>query len=368
MLHDFVPKLAKVLTEYSAPIKRGDFAVILGGIEAEPIMLGLTEAITKRGGNPVALPQLPMAGELFFQHAEDHQLEWVNPVMTLVMDKMDVLYNIMAPTNTKNLSNTDPLKLAKAQKAQQPIMETFMRRFSDESLLWTLFAWPTGSGAQEAEMGTLAYAEFIYNACALDQADPVAYWQGFRDKQMRYSEWLKGKKHAQVKGPGIDLEFDFSGRSWVSAHGTVNFPDGEIYTGPVEESVNGYVEFNERTVYQGREVSGIKLRYEKGKIVEASATKNEEWLMSQLDLDEGARRMGEFAIGTNFGIQKVTGNTLFDEKIGGTIHMAVGFSIPQTGGVNHSAVHWDMVHNMRDGGEILIDGQLFYKAGKFMID
>jgi len=194
----------------------------------------------------------------------------------------------------------------------------------------------------------------------------VAYWQAFRAKQERLVSWLKGKKHAEVKGPGIALSFDFTDRPWVSCHGDHNFPDGEIFTTPLEDTMSGTVEFNYPCVYLGNEVQGVRLRFERGVAVEASASKREDFLLSQLNLDPGARRLGEFAIGTNMGIQQFTGETLFDEKIGGTIHMALGKSIEEALGTNNSAIHWDMVHAMRDGGEITVDGELFYQNGEFV--
>ncbi len=217
-------------------------------------------------------------------------------------------------------------------------------------------------------MGLLAYTEFIYKACGLHHPDPLAYWRDLKARQERLITWLHGKQHAAIKGPDIELSFDFTDRLWVNSWGNHNFPSGEIFTGPVEDSVNGHVAFSYPTVYGGREISGVKLTFEDGVVTEASANKGEDYLLSQLDMDAGARRLGEFAIGTNTGIQQFTGNTLFDEKIGGTIHMALGRSIPESKGVNQSQIHWDMVHDMKNGGEITIDGELFYKNGEFVIE
>lgn len=242
-----------------------------------------------------------------------------------------------------------------------------MQRIGEGSLRWTYFPFPTESMAQEAEMSLLDYTEFVYNACAFNVDDPVRHWQEVSAKQQKLVDYLADKSHARIVGPDIDLTFDFSGRKWINCNGVMNFPDGEIFTGPVEDSVNGRVKFNMRTVYMGRSVDGVELEFKDGKVVNASAEKNEEWLMSQLDLDEGARRLGEFAIGTNFGIQEITGNTLFDEKIGGSIHMAVGRSIPESLGTNMSMVHWDMVHGM-ESGEIYIDDELFYSHGEFKVE
>jgi aminopeptidase len=188
-----------------------------------------------------------------------------------------------------------------------------------------------------------------------------------REQQLRLTAWLNGKNHVEVRGPGIDLSYDFTGRPWCSSHGELNLPDGEVYSSPIEDSVNGQVAFNFPARYQGREVSGVRLVFKDGRVVEASAEKGEDYLFSQLDLDEGARRLGEFSIGTNRGIQQYTGETLFDEKIGGTIHMALGNSYTETGGQNKSAIHWDMIHDLRSGGQILIDGEPFFRNGKFVV-
>jgi aminopeptidase len=253
------------------------------------------------------------------------------------------------------------------RRAHQPISNRYLERYAARELRWTVVGWPTQALAQMAEMGLLDYTDFVAKACGLDQPDPVAYWQAFREKQERLAEWLKGKSHAEVRGPGINMRFDFTHRPWVSCHGTQNFPDGEIFTSPIEDSVNGTVAFNFPGVYQGNEVQGVRLRFENGIAVEATADKNEEYLLSQLNVDEGARRLGEFAIGTNMGVQIMTRNILFDEKIGGSIHMALGRGYEESHGVNQSAIHWDMIHSMKDGGEIHIDGQLFYRAGEFVV-
>jgi aminopeptidase len=266
------------------------------------------------------------------------------------------------------MAMVDPARVAKSQKGNRPIIEKYFERINDKSLNWNITAWPTQASAQEAEMGLNAYADFVYRACGLDQADPVAYWTNFRERQTRLTDWLQGKKHAEVRGPGVELSFDFTDRPWVSCHGTVNFPDGEIFTSPIENSMNGYVEFNYPSMFGGREVNGTRLVFKDGRCVEASAKKNEEYLLSQLDMDDGSRCLGEFAIGTNMGIQKFTGEILFDEKIGGTFHMALGEGIAESGGLNKSAIHWDMIHGMRDGGEVYIDGELFYKSGEFVVE
>lgn len=368
MLHDLAPRMAQVLTDYSADIKPGDYVGIVGSTLAEPWIKAMYEAVLRRGGHPFVRVLLPGLQETFLRLSSDEQLDFCDPLALDFISKIDVMFQVMAPANTKEFSQIDPSRLARNQQANRPYIERYFARDADGSLRWNLSAWPTHSAAQEAEMGLYAYSEFVYRACGLDQDDPVAYWQGFSEMQARLVDWLKDKQHAEIHGPGIDLSFDFGGRLWINCDGKKNFPDGEIFTGPIEDSVNGTVAFSYPTVYGGREINGVKLTFEKGKVVDASAAKGEDYLISQLNMDEGARRLGEFAIGTNNGIQRFTGNTLFDEKIGGTIHMAIGKSIEESGGVNHSTIHWDMVHGMQDGGEIIIDGELFYRSGQFMVE
>jgi aminopeptidase len=368
MYDDMAVKLAKIMTEYSAPVNKGDVVFIFSAPHTTPLIRALYEAVLRKGGHPIALGSgVSGLGDLFMELADEDQLKFVNPLARTLSEEVHVLYSIWARTNTKAMSRVDPQKLSIQQLAQKPIQDRLNERERAGEYRWCILPWPAQGDAQEAEMGLLAYTQFIYEACALHLDDPLSHWKAMRDRQLKLVDYLEDKSEVAVKGPGIDLKLSLEGRSWVSAHGEKNFPDGEIFTGPVEDSVNGYVEFNMPSVYVGREVRGVHLEYKEGVVVEASASKGEDFLLAQLDTDEGARRMGEFAIGTNYGIKDVTGSTLFDEKIGGTIHMAIGRSIPGTGGENESTVHWDMVHDMKDGGEIYIDDKLFYQAGEFKI-
>lgn len=368
MYDDFAPKMASVLTEYSVPVKPGDFVLITSNIAGEPLVTALYEAIIRRGGNPVVNVGFSHLSEIRLKLGTDEQLGFLDPSAMTQIENIDAYFSILSPINTRANSTADPAKLQKVQAAQRPLIEKYFERAGSGEINWVIAPWPTDAAAQQAEMGIHAYREFVYKACGLDQDDPVAYWQGFQEKQTKIVDWLTGKQHAHIKGPGIDLQFDFGDRTWISCHGTENFPDGEIFTSPVETSVNGTVDFSHSTYNGGREVNGVHFKFEDGCVVEASAKKGEEYLLMQLDMDEGARRLGEFAIGTNYGVTQVTGSTLFDEKIGGTIHMAIGEGFAEAGGSNKSAVHWDMVHGMQDGGEIVVDGELLYKNGEFVID
>jgi len=374
MITDLASQLAKILTEYCVPIQPGNYVTIAGNAATcAPLIEALFEAVLHRGAHPNVQSSALISQdyteyfELYLRDATDAQLDFLDPTIMHWVNCSDALFFIKAPANTKALSAIDPARLARFRRTQQPFSNRYLERYDAGELKWNVTAWPTSALAQTAEMGLHTYTEFVWRACGLDQPDPVAYWQQFRDMQLRLVEWLKGKKHAEVRGPGINLSFDFQDRVWVSCHGAQNFPDGEIFTSPIENSVSGTVEFNFPSVYLGHEVQGVRLRFENGCAVESTAAKGEDFLLSQLNVDEGARYLGEFAIGTNRGVDRLTRSTLFDEKIGGSIHMALGRSYAEAKGVNQSAIHWDMVHNMRDGGEIIIDGELFYRSGEFMI-
>ena len=242
-----------------------------------------------------------------------------------------------------------------------------MDRSASGALRWNVTLFPTDALAQDADMALAEFEDFVYGACLCDQPDPVAAWQEVARKQQILVDWLAGKSEVHLVGPDTDLTVGIAGRSFVNCCGDKNMPDGEVFTGPEETKVNGHVCFSFPAIYQGREVSGIRLWFEDGVVVKSSAAKNEAFLTQMLDTDEGARRLGEFAFGTNFGIQRFIKSILFDEKIGGTVHMALGGGYPETGSTNRSAIHWDMICDLRDGGEVTVDGELFAKDGKYVL-
>lgn len=367
MTADFAPRLARVLTEYCRPVHPGDAVLISAPVAAEPLVEALVEAVLRRGGYPMTRVHLPNLTEIAMLHASDEQFDFIDPGLMAQIERADIMYTILADENTKNLAAIDPARVARRQQGQRPFIERYLARCDDDSLRWNISAWPTQGAAQDAEMGLVAYREFCYRACGLDHGDPVAHWTALRDRQSRLVDWLADKRRVEVRGPGIDLTFSIEGRAWVNCHGIRNFPDGEIFTCPVEDSVNGSVAFNLPTVNIGQELHGVRLVFREGVVVEASAEKGEDHLLAQLDLDAGARRLGEFAIGTNDGIDRFTRNILFDEKMGGTLHMALGQAAGGAGGTNQSTIHWDMVHAMRDGGEIRVDGDVLYRDGAFAL-
>jgi aminopeptidase len=301
------------------------------------------------------------------QHGSDDQLQWISPIERFTREVADVNIIVLAESNTRALSGVDPARQAMFQGARRELFSTYMKRDADGSLTWTLTLYPTNAYAQDAEMSTDDFAEFVYRACLLDHDDPVAAWNELAAKQQILVDWLTGKREIRLVGEGTDLKIDVTGRKWINADGRKNFPDGEVFTGPVESGTEGYVSFDMPAMTHGRSVEGIRLRFENGKVVDASATKNEEFLLKQLDVDEGARYLGEFAFGTHFGIQRFTGQILFDEKIGGTVHMAVGAGYPETGNSNSSAVHWDMICDLRNGGRVEVDGEPFMVDGRYLL-
>jgi aminopeptidase len=297
-------------------------------------------------------------------------VDFTPPLRKYAYENFESRFKIASLTNPRGLAAFDSKKQARRQKAIAPITEAQMRRGADgHTFRWVTTLFPTAGYAMEAGMSTGAYEDFVYRACHVDEKtpDPVAYWQSIEEKQRQIVHWLEGKNQVVLQGPNVDLTLSIKGRRFMNSCGTHNMPDGEVYTGPVEESVNGWVKFTYPAIYSGVAVEGIELNFTNGKVVTAKADKNQQYLMEMLDLDAGSRYLGEFAIGTNFEIDRFTGNILFDEKIGGTFHMALGAGYPETGSKNRSSIHWDMICDMRTDATITVDGELLYEDGQFVI-
>lgn len=364
-----IQKMAQVLINYSLAVKAGERVLLRAtSPAAEPLVQALFQETLKVGAHPFPYIQLRHEDSLAIEATDDLELlATVNPMLKLMYDECEVVIRIEAQENMRALSGYPAAAQRTRAKAWSQLMAIQMEREGNGSMRRCTTLFPTEAYAQAAGMSLLQYETFVYEACKVHLADPVAAWQAADAAQSRLTNWLAGKKQLHVKGANIDLAMSIEGRTFLNAAGHANFPDGEIYTGPVEDSVNGWVKFTYPAFYGGNEVNGIRLGFTDGLVTEASAERNEEYLISVLDTDPGARRLGEFAIGTNTDIQRFTGTILFDEKIGGTVHMAVGQGYPQSGSVNASAVHWDMICDMRDGGEIVVDGELFYRDGKFTV-
>jgi aminopeptidase len=359
--------LARVLVQYSSAVKEGDVCLIEGETAGEPLLVAVYEEVLRAGALPIV--NLIMEGQThaFLNLASDQQLEWIAPPARWAASEADVRFRIIADTNTRELSGIDPGRQTKRQLATKELMEKMMERSAAGDFRWSLTLFPTQAYAAEAEMSLGEYEDFYYRACLCDRDDPVAAWRSQSDEVRRLADWMKGKEEIKIEGPGTDLSLNVSGRTFIAAEGKHNMPDGEFFTGPIEDSANGVVSFSYPAVYGGREVAGVKLRFEDGKIVDASAERNEQFLIETLETDEGARRLGELGIGANYGIDRFTKEILLDEKIGGTVHLAVGMSYPETGGTNSSAVHWDMVCDLRRGGRITVDGEPLQVDGRFQV-
>jgi aminopeptidase len=362
-----VEKLADILVDYSVDVKEGEKVAIRGPYVAEPLMLALYERCLQRGAHVMLRPGMPHAEPVFYKYAQDHQLEYIWETDRWLNENLDVTFAILAPENTRQLTHADTDKQTRWSRARKDLMKRSMERTAAGEYRWNLTLFPTEGLAMDAQMSLEEFEDLYYGACLVDAPDPVGEWRKVAERHARLIEWMKGRDEVHLEGEGTDLILGVAGRTFVAANGDHNFPDGEIFTGPQEDRTHGVVSFSYPAIYGGRSVEGIKLTFEGGRVVDASAERNEEFLIKTLDTDPGARVLGELGIGTNYGIPGFTGEILLDEKIGGTIHLAVGASYPETGGTNESAVHWDMVCDLRKGGRITVDGDVLMEDGKLLV-
>ena len=359
--------LAQILVRYSTRVATGDVCVIQSMTTAEPIVQAVYEEVLRAGGLPIMQIGTEGAAAAFYELASDEQLDWIPPTATWAAENADVRIAIMADANARDLSQADPARQSRAQLARKPLMETSMKRAAAGDYRWALTIFPTHAYASEAGMSLAQYEDFYYAACLVDDPEPVTAWQRQSDEVKRLTDWIQGREEVHITAPGTDIKLNVAGRTFIPCAGEHNMPDGEFFTGPVEDSVEGEVAFSFPAMYSGREVAGVKFRFKEGRVVDASAERGEEFLLETLDTDDGARRLGELGIGTNYGIATGTKEILLDEKIGGTIHMAIGMSYPESGGKNDSAVHWDMVCDLREGGAISVDGTELQRDGQFVV-
>jgi len=360
-------KFAQILIDYSTQVKPGDRVAITGTTEAVPVMRELYALALARGAYPHTLIDLPEQDELQFANASDQQLDYVPLFHKMAFEEFDVLIKLRSEANTRALTNVPAERVARRGRALSQLIAAQMRRGATNELRWMSTQFPTRAYAMEAEMGFEEYQDFFYRACFADSTtpDPVTSWQSVRANQAHYIQRIEGHDRVELRGPNVDLRLSIKGRKFKNACGQNNLPDGEIYTGPVEDSLNGWVRYTYPAIYQGSVVSGIELKFENGKVVQATAEKNEDTLLRAINADSGARYVGEFAIGMNYNIDRFTKSILLDEKIGGSFHMALGAGYPETGSTNRSAIHWDMICDMRGDSEIRVDGELVYRDGKF---
>lgn len=368
MFNPIIEKYARVLVDYSVAVKERDLVIIYArGYEAQPLVKEIYKQCLIKGANPVVRTSMDELAETFIKYANDSQLEYIDEMSKIEVEKADVMIFIGAPTNIKNMAQADTKKLAKRSKATHPILAKRLERSARGDMRWVIADYPTNALAQEANMSLEEYCEFLINSCYLDLENPTQKWIEIDTEQKRIASILNTTTKLRITGDKTDITFSTKDRIWVPCSGNMNFPDGEIFTSPVEDSAKGTIYFDFPQNYHGSTSKEVYLTLKNGKVVEAHAESGNEFLQSMLNMDEGSKFVGEIAIGTNDRIQNVTGNILFDEKIGGSIHMALGASYPEAGGKNQSGLHWDMIKNMKEGGKIYADDKLIYKNGKFII-
>jgi aminopeptidase len=361
MVDERVGKLARLLVDYSIRAGEGDQVLVSGEVGAAPLITALYARLLQVGATSVTQINLPGMQEIFFQEAQEIHYEEIPRVTRAIYEGVDAQIGILSPSNTMTLANVEPEKQQALQMRNKPLSEMMLQKDR-----WVLTLFPTEALAQEAHMGLSEYEEFAFEAMGLDEEDPVRYWTEKSAEQDRLIGRLEEARDIRIVGPDTDLTLSVEGRTFVNSAGRRNMPCGEVFTGPIEDSASGTVYFGVPAAIAGREVSGVRLRFEEGKVVEASAEKGEEYLRSLLDADAGARYLGELGIGTNYGIRRPSANVLFDEKLGGTVHLAIGRSYAQTGGKNDSSVHTDLVCDLRQGGELYADGELIQHNGRFL--
>ena len=301
-----ITKLAKVLVHYSLELKPGQQCVVRTPPLAEELTLAFYEEAVKAGANVLILPSTPGANEIFFKFASDAQLDYVSPIEKMVTGTFDAYLTIWADHNTRSLSGIDPKRMARSSRANAAVFKNFLSRIAKKEIRWCGTAFPTHAMAQEADMSLADYSEFVFGAGMLNDDDPVAYWKKAGQEQRKLAGWLKGRDRVVLKGSNVDLKLSIKDRGFIPCDGKENFPDGEIFTGPVEDTVEGWVRFRYPAIYTGQEVTDIELWFEKGRVVKEKASKNQELLTALLNTDAGARSLGEFGIGTNYGITRFT--------------------------------------------------------------
>jgi len=359
--------LASVLVKHSLKVKKGDWVQIEGPYIAQDLIRAAFAEVLAVGGNPTLRVNIPGTRHLFLKHGSADQLKFVSPLDKMLFNKVDKILFIKGDWNTKELTAIDPKRLSTVQKARQNLFHTLLERTARNEAAWVITEFPTQSSAQDAEMSLADYEDFVFGAGMVEKADPVGEWRKVARRQAKLARFLGTLKTIRIVGLDTDLTLRVEGRPWVSCDGQANFPDGEIFTSPLETATEGHIRYTFPAVYGGREVHDVRLVFKAGAVVKATAAKGEDLLRSMLATDPGAKRLGELAFGTNYSIKRFTKNTLFDEKIGGTMHLAVGQSLPDSHGKNRSAIHWDMVCDTRKGFTVYGDGKPIQRNGKFLV-
>ena len=362
-----IERLAAVLVDYSTRVREGDLVLIDADLPGAPLVGPLYRRVLEAGGHPhIRTEPIDGEAETLLQEGTDTQIEWLNPARMNDIERADVRIAVEAHSNTRALTGVDPARQALRARARRPLLNRYFERAAAGELRSVVTLYPTNAAAQDADMSLSDYEDFVYRAGLLDRPDPVAEWEALGRRLQDLEVLLAGKRELRVVADGTDLTLGVEGRTWITSEGRENFPDGELFTAPVETSVEGRIRFSYPASFAGRRITEIELEFRGGEVVQARAAHGEAFLREMLSMDDGARRVGEFSFGLNDAVERFTGHTLFDEKIGGTVHLALGAAYPESGGTNQSALHWDIVCDLRSGGEVYADGELVYRDGAFL--
>ncbi|UCE14639.1 MAG: aminopeptidase [Candidatus Heimdallarchaeota archaeon] len=367
MYADYNEKLAKLIVQYATNVQPDDLVLIQGSINSEPLIKEVYSETLHAGGH-IMMVRFKFEGqdEMFYTIASDQQLQHVHPLEIEIVKTINVMMSIHSEYNTRSLTNISAEKRLLAKEARKEISNIFLQRAANKDLRWNIAPYPCNAHAQEANMGQMEYQEFVYRALNLHQDDPVEYWRKIEKDQKKIVEILDKGSVFQILGEDTNLTLAIENRKWINSCGHENLPDGEVYTGPHEEGVNGTIRFTFPGIYQGQEIEDIRLTFKDGRVINHEAVKGEELLEKILTIPN-ANILGELAVGTNYNINKFTKNMLFDEKMGGTIHLALGSGYPESGSKNQSAIHWDILKDMNDSNaKILLDDEVIYQAGKWV--
>lgn len=359
-------RLAELVLDHSLELKPGQILRIEADAVAAPLVLPLHREAIKRGAHAYAAVDLSGLTEQLVAEGTDQQLAFVSPVELAEMDRIDAAITIWSETNTRSFSRVDTSRRQRQLAAHQQVLMRRRDRMAAGDLRWCGTLCPTNAHAQDADMSLDDYEDFVFRACHVLDDDPVGHWRRIGEQLQTRAAELGSVRELRIVGEDTDLTVGVEGRSWRAAHGRQNVPDGEVYTSPVETAINGTIRFGFPAVVAGREVDDARLRFENGRVVAAEAAGGEAYLNSLLELDEGARGVGEIAFGLNYEIDRFTRNILFDEKIGGTMHLALGMSFEDLGGRNRSTLHLDLICDLREAGEVYADGELIWRNGAFL--
>src|SRR5262245_6972035 len=362
-----VAKLADLLVNYSLELAPGHLLRIDSGMVAAPRVTEAYRSALRAGANPRTRIDVDGLDVISVEESNDEQLVFVSEIERFEVEQIDAMLTIWAERNTRALTHADPERVSRRIASRRALTKRYWERIDAGEAKWVGTRFPTEAHAQDAEMSLPEYEDFVYGACHVrDGEDPVAHWRAVSKELNTRARELETFGELRILGPDTDLRVNVDGRSWLAADGKLNMPDGEIFTSPVETETEGEIRFSFPAIFHGRGVEDVRLRFESGRVVDAEAKTANDYLHSLLDMDEGSRILGEVAFGLNYEIDRFTRDILFDEKIGGTLHLALGSSFKKLGGENDSGLHWDMICDLREDGEVYADGELVWKAGRFL--